>query len=103
MKMDFSQVMKDMDGTAFKIKDKKDGPERDLTLKDASLLALCTALQEDVGMDGKTSFERLELARRINKGGAIEIDPAEVTLIQNRLPKVYPILIAGVAYEMLKG
>lgn len=103
MKVNFDPVLKDMDGKAFKVKDTPKGPERELTLKDAALLALCTALEEDRGMDGKTSFERLELARRINKGGEVDLEPAEAALIQNRLPKVYPILIAGAAYEMMKG
>ena len=103
MKIHFDAQLKDLDGTTFKVRDKKDGPERELTLKDAALQALCSPLDEDRGMDGKVSFERLELARRINKGGEVELNPVEAAMIQNRLPKVYPILIAGAAYEMLKG
>lgn len=103
MKMNFDQILRDLSGEPFRYKDKPTSLERDMTLKDAALVALCTALDEDRAMSGKQSFERLELARKINAGGELELDPEQVTLIQNRLPKVYPILIAGVAYELLKG
>jgi hypothetical protein len=103
MKIEVNTELKDLDGTTFKVRDKKDGPERALTLKDVALMALCTSLEEDRQINGKVAFERRELARKINAGGEVDLDPADAALIQDRLPKVYPILIAGTAYELLKG
>ena len=99
MKVDFSQVISDLDGNPVKDEEAQGTP---LTLGAACLKAIRTPLQEDQGLLGEPAFKRLELARKIKKGGEQEIDPEDAVLIRNRAPKVWIIDIAGVVYEKLK-
>ena len=101
MKANFDAVLLDLDGEPIKEAGKKDEPA--ITLKAACLRALCTPLEEDRGLTGEQSFKRLELARRINKGGEQEIDPEDAVLLRNRAAKVWIVEIAGQVYELLKG
>ena len=100
MKVDFDQVITDLDGKAQLDEESKGSPK--LTLGAACLKAIRTPLQEDQGLVGETAFKRLELARTIKKGGEQEIDPEDAVLIRNRAAKVWIIDIAGVVYEKLK-
>jgi hypothetical protein len=101
VKADFDVVLKDLEGKAIPVEAGKD--ETPLTLKTVALRALTTPLQEDQSLKGEESFKRLELARKINKGGEVELDPADAVLIRDRAPKVWTVVIAGQCYELLKG
>ena len=99
MKINFDQHVLDLDG-----KDIVDPETKNIyTLKSVSLNAIYAMIEDDRGVAGDVLFKRYELCRRINKGGEQELDPEELTLIRNRLWKVYMVRVAGPAYEMLKG
>ena len=100
MKVDFDQVITDLDGKAQLDEESKGSPK--LTLGAACLKAIRTPLQEDQGLMGEQAFKRLELARTIHKGGEQEIDAEDAVLIRNRAAKVWIIDVAGFVYEKLK-
>ena len=100
MKIDFDQKILDLDGEEIPLEKGKD--ETPITLKAASLRAICTPMQGD-DLKPEDAFKRLELARKINKGGEQEIEPVDAVLIQTRAAKVWVIEIAGQVYEMLRG
>ena len=101
MKANFDQVLNDLEGKP--IPKNRDNDPTPVTLKSACLIALTTPMQEDQQLTGEQSFKRLELARRINKGGEQELDPDEAVTIRNRAAKVLILEIAGQVYELLKG
>lgn len=109
MKVNVDAKLLDLDGDeiptdgAIDPKTEKPRDATPVTLKAACLRALCSPLQEDQGLAAEEAFRRLELARTINKGGEVELLPADAVLIQNRAAKVWVIEIAGQVYEMLKG
>lgn len=109
MKADFDKVLLDLDGDNIPLdgaRDEKTGKPKDetpVTLKLACQRALCVALEEDRSLAAEEAFKRLELARRINKGGEVELDPEEAVLIRNRAAKVWIIEVSGQVYELLKG
>lgn len=100
MKVNFDATMKDLDGKDIPVSD-TDG--RPITLKLVAIRALTTPIREDENLKGEEAFKRLELARKVNAGGEVELDPADAVLIRDRAPKVWTMVIAGQAYEMLKG
>lgn len=106
MKVDFSRKVLTINNEEIP-HSRLSGNEADkegLILKDVCIFALCAMIPEaDRSVDGVTAFKRLELARRINKGGEQEIEPEEAALLRERAAKLLTIQISGVAYEMLKG
>jgi hypothetical protein len=98
MKINFSKVLTTVQGEPIKVEGKI------LELKDACITCLMQMLPSDQeDGTGKAAFDRLELARRINAGGEIEITAAEALLIQGRAPKAYGTLVSGQIYELLNG
>jgi hypothetical protein len=96
MKINFDQVLNQLDGKPFM------DEAVPFTLKTASVRALTMVLQEDAAMSGEDAFKRLELARKVNAGGEVEIDPGDAVTIRNRAAKMYAVTISGQMYEMLK-
>lgn len=97
MKVNFDYVLVDLDG-----KDIEEPSTGAVTLKAVCLRALTTPLEEDRNVTGETAFKRLELARKVNKGGAQEIDAADAVSIRERTAKIYNIVVSGQVYELLK-
>ena len=100
MKINFDEELKELDGSV--IADKVNGSELAFTFKTACVRALTTPMQEDAALKGEDAFKRLELARKINKGGEQEIDAADAVLIRDRAAKMFGILVSGQVYEKLR-
>jgi hypothetical protein len=90
-----SKVLIDFDG-----KDMKQS-EKPLTLGIACATALGNALQGD-DLKPEETVARWHLSVRLYGGGDQEMSPEQLTMVRARLAKVYPILIAGQAIEMLE-
>ena len=89
MNVDFSSIMKNMDGTDAKI----DGA--DMTLGVVAALALNTA-------GPHSSVQRGMLAMRLyGAAGDVEITPEEASLIRDGLPNVWPPIIVAQAHALL--
>jgi hypothetical protein len=97
MKVDFNKHIVDLDGQDI------DNGGKPWILKDACTRAIFSVLEEDKGLTGEQSFARLELARRINAGGEVEVTPEEAVLLRARAAKVFNVLAAGQVFEALKG
>jgi len=104
MKIDLGQVIYHLDGTPGRFKDSATGPERDMTLKDALLFSLNVKLREDTELAPLAFYEMFQLAELIEKGdGEVEITPAQALLLQGRMPKTQPLMVAGRVHKMLNG
>lgn len=75
-----------------------------LTLGSACIGALLTVYQGEENLDDSARLTRAELARRIHKGGVIDIEPKERDLVKPLLRKKYAgsILVPVVAGELLE-
>lgn len=72
-----------------------------LTLKDVSIFALVTPTEDERNLDPKKKFDRDHLARKIYKNPKITLSPDEVSLIKERIGKVYGATVIGSAWPML--
>ena len=100
MRINFDEVLKELDGS--EITEKVKDVESQVTLKTICVRALTTPLQADANLTGEDAFKRLELARKINKGGEQEIEPAQAVLITDRAAKMFGIMVSGQVYEKLR-
>lgn len=97
MKVDVSQVVRNLEGDPFK---KEDG--KDLTIRSLACMALLTQTREEK-QTGEEKVELYDLAMRIHKcGKEIELKSEEITTIKKRIGEQYAALIVGQAWEMLE-
>lgn len=101
MKIDFSAVLKELDGTDIIEKD-KNGADAPVTIGQICVRALTIPIPTDASLTGEEVFKRLELARKIYAGGEQEIDPADAVLIRDRAAKMFGITVSGQVYEKLR-
>jgi len=102
MKINFDEVLKDIDGVDMR-DPKPDGSEGSpTTLKSVCVRALTIPLAADTNLTGEDAFKRLELARKVNKGGEQEIDPADAVTIRDRAAKMFAVQVSGQVYEKLR-
>lgn len=97
MKIDFSQILKTLDGKPIEGQDKKN-----LTLRDAVINALLSARDDEKNLAGKDKAMRYHLSARIY--GAKEpilLKSEECTLIKELVGKTYLPLIVGQAWAMI--
>lgn len=99
MKIDFSQQMCDIDGTPIS-NDKDDGAA---TLGLISVNALLAAFADEQALPGTDKVRRYELARKVRKGGVVEVTAEDAALIKQLIGKAYAPLVVGQAWGMLDG
>lgn len=92
------ELQKEFNDTADKLMGKG------LTLASACTGALMGVYQGEENMDDTVRMSRLELARKLHKGGIVDIEPKERDLIKPLLKKKFAgsILIPVVAAELLE-
>ena len=115
MKIDFSRVLKSLSGESMihremiqpKRKSAKDmeapvAVDRDLTLRDVSLNALLTVVQNE-NLPGVEKLKRYHLAEQIYKSKApIDLSVEQLGQLKELISKVYVSpLVCGQAWEML--
>lgn len=99
--IDFTVVLKDLDGKPITQQKEVNGPQVGLTLGDTTINAINASLPEDQNLTGVVKFERFELMRKVYKNKSATLTPAEVTIIKERISKLYSPLVIGAAYELL--
>jgi len=96
MKIDFSAVIKDLDGDAV-----KDG-EKDATLGGVACSALLASYADEQGLPAEDKVRRFRLAETAAKGGEQEIKVEDVALIKQLIGKMFAPLIVGRAYDLIE-
>jgi len=84
------QVMKDNDGT---------GNVVDATVKMAIVNAVLSPVQKENGVD---KVKKYELARKIYGNDEVDLNEGEIKLIKDRVGEVFPPIVVGQIYELLK-
>lgn len=97
MKIDFSQILKTLDGKPIKTPENKN-----LTLRDATTNALLSAHEDEKNLAGKDKALRYHLAMRIyGAKSPILLKSEECTLIKDLTGKAYLPLIVGQVWEII--
>lgn len=88
MKVKLSNEIKDLDG---KVVPKNENNEP-LTIQDVIVVCLQTPLKGDEEDDGATRIKKFEIMKNLHtsKAKEIDLDAASITLIKDRVLKVYP-------------
>ena len=79
----------------------KDCSEVEIMLGDAAVTALEALTDQDRGVDGKTKFDRDELARKIYKNNAAVLSVDEIKIIKDRIGLVWPPAMVGATWRMI--
>lgn len=101
--IDFTQVIKAVDGKPILTPKGEPGPDAGapLTLGDVAVNALENVSQEDQKLSGEEKFKMDILARKIYKAKAAKLTLEEVTLIKNRIGRLYGPMVVGAAWHEL--
>jgi hypothetical protein len=101
--IDFTQALKGVDGqTISSGKAAADGKTPvPMTLGDAALMSLETALEEDKQSTGADKFKLDDLARRIYGKKDVVLPIEDVATIKTRIGKAYGPMIVGAAWRLL--
>lgn len=98
MKINFEQVLKELDGKIIQIP----GEGVDLTLKIVASRSL-SMIFNDEQISGEEKAKRGLLAFRIYANSDIDLTVEEVALVKKLIGKAYGPLIVTQAWEMLEG
>jgi hypothetical protein len=96
MKIDFSAVIKDLDGEAV-----KDG-DKDATLGRVACSALLASYAAEQNLAAEDKVRRFRLAETAAKGGEQEIKVEDVALIKQLIGKMFAPLIVARAYDLIE-
>src|SRR6516164_2901594 len=96
MKIDFSAVIKDLDGDAV-----KDG-EKDATLGRVACTALLVSYADEQNLAAEDKVKRFRLAEIAANGGAQEMKVEDVALIKKLIGKAFAPLVVARAYDIIE-
>lgn len=98
MKIDFAQTLRDLDGKPIK------KGKIDMSLASICVDALLSLDPKNTAnIDGKEKVVRYELAKRIHKGGVVDLTTDEISKIKKLVGKLYFPIIVGQAFMMLEN
>jgi hypothetical protein len=104
MPIDFTHVLKDLDGNdIMDIARKGDKAESvALTLSRVATNSLCGAIPNEKQVDGEEHLKRWLLAQKVNGNRAADLSVEEIAMIKDRLAKAYNnALVIGQSYTLL--
>jgi hypothetical protein len=101
MKINFKQVLKDLDGNEIKIRT-GEKEEKTSTLGLVSANALLAELQGE-NLSGVSKIKNYELAVIVYSAKDTDLTAEEIVLIKERIAKIYGALIVGQTSKMLEG
>jgi len=96
MKIDFSAVIKDLDGDAV-----KDG-EKDATLGRVACTALLASYADEQSLAAEDKVKRFRLAEVAARGGEQEMKIDDVALVKTLIGKAFAPLIVARAYDIIE-
>lgn len=99
--IDFTQDLYGIDGSRLQQQVVKDGPLEPLTLGDVAVVALVSPSDDERNLDPMKKFQRDRLARKIYKNSKAELSPEEVSLIKERIGKIYGPVQIGASWPLL--
>ena len=103
MKIDFSTLLYGLDGEVLRSTPMKAGDKgKPQTLGRVCVDAL-VALERNATPDGKTSFERYQLAEKINDKKEVDLEAEEIVILKERVGVVFGPVVVGPAYKLLEG
>lgn len=91
-------VLKNMDGQVMKDNDGQ-GNAIDATVKLAMVNAVLSPVQNEKGID---KLKKYELARKIHQADKVDLNEDDIKLIKERVGEIFPPIIVGQIYELLK-
>lgn len=97
--IDFTTVLKGMDGKPLLASAAKDAPP--LTLGEVCVNALETIMDSDRQMSGAEKFKLDDLARRIFEKSDVVLSAEDIATLKERVGKVYGPLVVGNAWRLL--
>ena len=110
MKIDFNQLLVDLDGEFIFDRAKTacptcGSPEEEGEKWTLGRVCKKVLVNDLPGDDKKTDkkFDLWVLATKINKGGTVDLEAKEITMIKDRIPVAFAPLIVGPAFNMLEG
>jgi hypothetical protein len=96
MKVDFSALIKDLDGDPV-----KDG-EKDATLGRVACTALMASYADEQNLVAEEKVKRFRLAEIAAKGGEQELKVEDVALIKQLIGKAFAPLVVARAYDIIE-
>jgi len=90
--------LKTMDGQVMKDANEK-GEAIDATLKMAIVNAVLSPVQKESGID---KVKKYELARKVYTSDEVDLNEDEIKLIKDRVGEIFPPIVVGQVYELLK-
>ena len=97
--IDFTQVLIGMDNK--EIPNTGSDPKKPLTIGDVTVQALETLLDEDRKSTGAEKFHMDEIARKVYQNKKAVLTAEQISMIKDRIGKVYGPLIVGAAWRVL--
>lgn len=97
MKIDFTQVLRDLDGKEIK------GPDCDITLGFICVDALLAPLENEMkNPNADDTIRRYEFAKAIHNGEEMDLKVEDIVLLKGRILKTRTTLIYGITSDMLE-
>jgi len=97
MLVNVNEILKSFSGETMK--DIVDGEAVDATVKMAIVNAVLSPVQNEKGVD---KVKKYELAKKVFNADEVDLDEDEIKLIKDRVGEVFPPVIVGQIYELLK-
>jgi len=103
MKIDFSQVLRGLNGDPVREPGKDEGDLVDVTLKTMTYRALTSQSEDQKNMKPEEKYKRGKLAEKVFASeGLLELKIEEVAQIKEQIGKIFPIIIVAPAWDMLE-
>lgn len=96
MKLDFSSVLRNLDGKPLKW-----GSEVDATLGIISAEALLANTEDQRGAPAEEKLSRWKLAQRIHGAKVIDVTAEDIVLLKRAINAAFSVAIVGPAFELL--
>ena len=98
MDINFDKILRDFDGAEIPMTAGGNDPTK---LGYVCITALMASFPGEEQLPGTEKYKRYDLARKIHKGGTVNVPTEDVTLLKNLIGKAFAPLIVGSAYEIL--
>ncbi len=101
MKRNFDGAVTDYDGKPL-MELGADGKPHELTIKEVCIRALNNVAANEQAVAVDEQMKRFRLARRINRGGEVELTAEDITLLKTRIALMFAPVVTGFIVERLE-
>ena len=103
MKIDFSTLLHGLDGEVLRTPPMKQGEEGKLQTLSRVCVDALVAVERNATPNGKISFERYQLAEKINDKKEVEVSAEEIVMLKDRVGIIFGPVVVGPAFKLLDG